>query len=1178
MHKKIEDMAAGICGPVMLPLQIVPKTLEFEVVEGEAYHGEFYLESPGGTEAEGIVCSSDPRMACHSPQFCGEKITQAFTFHSEGLSEGDVQKGNFHIISSLGEYDLPFCVTVSKDYADSSVGKIRTVFEFANLARNSYEEAVKVFGKPEFQLIFKPQETEERMIYQALMRRPCTMAQVEEFLIATKKKKRVRFAIEEACREFSGIREMQKQLITLKRDGWGFLAIEAKSDAEWIQLGKRMVTTGEFVGSHAVAEYMIDPKKLHGGKNFGRITFQTPFQKECVEICVVQKRPDSTRTGCETRRKKLEVMKAFLDMGTHKITAGAWAKATGQLLDELHLLEPDNLWYLLGKAQVFLVSKQKQEAEWTLSSFPKYKVNKESALYAYYMYLCTLQDPEVSYVNKVTGKIRRIYQKDQENNFLFWMLLFLDEEINHSRSRKLELIAQQLGRGKESAVLYLEAYRILQKDPYLLSGAGPFQRKVLYWAAKRQVLSKEIARQACQLEPEIAEYHPIWVKILAACYEVYPEREMLQAICSYCMRWNCYGERYFKWYQRGVEEELRVAGIYEAWVQSAKDMGRLPKNLVMYFQYGNGLPYRAQARLYGAMIENQIYWKGIYQHYRKNMEDFVLQKIRAGRMDRYLAPICREVLKPEMIRGELADCLAKVLFTHRVASSNPNAVYAVVRHDTLKKEQVAALSHGQGYVGLYGSDYQILLEDGRGNRFLPEEGLVVEPLMDMDKFLGKAIEGAKDKIFPLLKYFDGKRIWQTYEKEDLPYLQMLVESEEISEEYRNVLQPQMLAYYYENYTGEALDEFLLSLAFEGVNRPSRKKVMELLVARRHYNRAYELLMAYGCEHIAPSKLVYVVCHRMEDAGAQDAGPDPFLLEMCRAVFHRGKYNERILSYMCRYLKGSLDEMAQLWKAARDFGLDTYGLEERCLEQFLFTGNFLADMEGIFQSYVEKQGKEVLEIAYLTQMSHQFVARDVLVAEYNFQRIFKFLKEGQPLNGACRLGFLKWCSFQRELSQEEEGWAERLLEGCISQGIWFSFYQGLPERFAGKYLYHDKVVLEYRASPDAEVVVSYLPSQGEEYVECEMKQAYEGVFTKEFLVFYGELVPYFIKERTGGEWELTESGHIQNQEFCTSAEGSRYDLLNDMMVSRQVKDEATLWERLRTYGRLDGFVKDTFGII
>ena len=56
MHKKIEDMAAGICGPVMLPLQIVPEALEFEVVEGEAYHGEFYLESPGGTDNALCLC------------------------------------------------------------------------------------------------------------------------------------------------------------------------------------------------------------------------------------------------------------------------------------------------------------------------------------------------------------------------------------------------------------------------------------------------------------------------------------------------------------------------------------------------------------------------------------------------------------------------------------------------------------------------------------------------------------------------------------------------------------------------------------------------------------------------------------------------------------------------------------------------------------------------------------------------------------------------------------------------------------------------------------------------------------------------------------------------------------------------------------------------------------------
>ena len=1178
MHKKIEEMAAGICSYDNSVLQISPEALIFEVAEGQDYKGEFFIEITGETAAEGTVCSSNPRMQFSSASFYGTKITCPFTFRSEGLSEGEVQAGSFHIISSLGEYDLPFTATVSRDYANSSMGKIRTVFEFANLAHNSYEEAVKIFGRPEFIQIFKPQDTQEQMIYQSLMRRPCTKSQVEEFLIAVKKKKRVYFEIEEACREFSNVHEMQKQIITLRRDEWGYLAIEMESDVPWIKAAKSLITSGEFVGSHAVAEYMIDPRGLHSGKNFGRITFRTPFQTECVEICLVQKHADHLRAGREVKRKKIEITRRFLDLGTHKIVAGVWAKETGQLLDELHLLEPDNLWYLLAKAQVFLVNKQRQEAEWALDAFPKHKANKESVLYAYYMYLCTLREPEVSYVNKVTGRIRKIYQKNKEDNFLFWMLLFLDEEMNRSRSRRLELIARQLARGKDSPVLYMEAYRILQKDPYLLAHASAFARKVLNWAAKELVISREIARQACRLEPEIAEYHPIWYEVLVSCYEAYPEKEMLRAICSYCMRWNCYGERYFQWYQLGLEKDLRIAGIYEAWVQSAKEISRLPKSLVMYFQYHSSLPYRSQAKLYLAMIENKHFWKGNYQHYRKNMEDFALQKLRAGRMDRYLAPICREVLAPEMLHGELADCLARALFTHLVTVKSPSAVRLVVRQHTLKREQVVALSQGQGYVDLYGSDYQILLEDRNGVRFLPEEEPVVEALMDMDKFLDRAIAGAKDKIPPLLKYFDRKRIWQTYGKEDLPYLQMLVESEEISEEYREELRPQMLAYYYENYTGEALDDFLLSLSFDGVKSPARRKMMELLVARRHYKRAYELLLSYGCEHIAPAKLVYVICHRMEDLQEEDAGAEPFLMELCREVFLRGKYNERILSYMCRYFQGGLEEMVRLWRAASDFEMDTYDLEERCLVQFLFTGNFSQDMESIFQSYVEKQGKEMVELAYLSQMSHQFVSRDAVAEEYSFRRIWKRLREGQPLNEVCRLGFLKWCAQRKSLTAEEERWADSLLEECISRNVWFSFYRELPEKFAGKYLYHDKVFLEYRTAPGREVAVSYLPAFGKDYVECEMKQMYQGVYVKEFLVFYGESIPYFIKEKADGEWRLTESGHIQNQEFCTSAEGSRYDLLNDMMVSHQVGDEVTLWERLESYGRLEGYLKGQFGIL
>ena len=161
MQKKLEGLAAGVCSNDSFILQFSIKQLEFEVVEGTDYTGEFHMESASDMPINGIVYSSSPRMECPNSKFQGSKITQAFIFHSEGLAEGDVQKGSFHIVSSQGEYDLPFSVSVSSNYPDSSQGKIKSIFDFANLARNSYEEAVKIFGQPEFVHIFKPQEAEE---------------------------------------------------------------------------------------------------------------------------------------------------------------------------------------------------------------------------------------------------------------------------------------------------------------------------------------------------------------------------------------------------------------------------------------------------------------------------------------------------------------------------------------------------------------------------------------------------------------------------------------------------------------------------------------------------------------------------------------------------------------------------------------------------------------------------------------------------------------------------------------------------------------------------------------------------------------------------------------------------------------------------------------------------------
>ena len=58
----------------------------------------------------GIIYSSNPRMECLTPQFEGEEVRIRYQFHSEGLIEGDIQKGEFFIVCNQGEYNLSFVV------------------------------------------------------------------------------------------------------------------------------------------------------------------------------------------------------------------------------------------------------------------------------------------------------------------------------------------------------------------------------------------------------------------------------------------------------------------------------------------------------------------------------------------------------------------------------------------------------------------------------------------------------------------------------------------------------------------------------------------------------------------------------------------------------------------------------------------------------------------------------------------------------------------------------------------------------------------------------------------------------------------------------------------------------------------------------------------------------------
>ena len=82
-------------------------------------------------------------------------------------------------------------------------------------------------------------------------------------------------------------------------------------------------------------------------------------------------------------------------------------------------------------------------------------------------------------------------------------------------------------------------------------------------------------------------------------------------------------------------------------------------------------------------------------------------------------------------------------------------------------------------------------------------------------------------------------------------------------------------------------------------------------------------------------------------------------------------------------------------------------------------------------------------------------------------------------------------------------------------------------------------------------------QAEDYLSEYMQEVYSGVFFKEFVLFFGENIQYYIMEESESGEQLTESGSLQRSDIMNDNPDSKYEIINDMMISMTLQDDDTL---------------------
>jgi len=1191
MHEIVNQILEGNFDYENGSLDFSCAKIELTMQKGMLYEGSFVITALPGRFVNGFVYTSDYRMECLTPEFTGSEVEIAFCFHGENMEEGDVVKGAFWVVSNQGEYYLPFVASIEHTLLNSSIGAIKNLFHFTNLAKSNWQEAVKLFYSPEFPLIFAGNDMQHYDSYRGLSAYPGNEQNMEEFLIQINKKQKVEFIPEETkisldVMPMDGAYSVLERSLGITRNGWGYTRLSVECEGDFLFTEKEVLTDDDFLGNYCRLPIYVDSSICRSGKNFGQIFLYNSYCSLAIAVQVkVGEDNGVKRARLAGKRSVVQLLESYQAFRMKKMNTSTWLKETGKLVEKLIALDEKDVSARLFKAQLLITEERYNEASWLLGHARELldkSDDRQGVLWAYYRYLTTLVNRDEEYVNQVALEVEQIYRKDRSSWRVAWLLLYLSEEYNKSAAVKWKFLEEQFAYGCRSFMIYIEALLLVNANPTLLRKPDAFALQVLYYGAKQEMLSAEVVEQLLYLTGKVREYSPVLYKTLEKLYQRKQDVRILQEICTLLIKGGKAGVKYFHWYESGVKAQLRITNLYEYFMMSL-DMEKpqkLPRMVLMYFSYQNNLDYIHSAYLYDYILQNHDSLGELYESYRGRIENFVVEQIQKGHINRHLANLYKRLLSPEMIDERTAPPLARLLFAHRIQVEDLRLRKVFVYQPGNAVPSEYGLIDGQTWVALYGSEYTIVFEDMYGNRFVKNVEYTLEKLMLAGKYIRMAAHYAQNLPELDLYLYESDKDSEGFTRESLDRAMRIAKSDAVFPDVKREIYLKLLQYFYDTDDMRALDEYLEFIPVPELDSKERALVLKYLVLRGNYDTAYDWLIRYDPYFADINTLVRLVSEMIFKTGMME---EPVLSAAAMYAFRQGKYDGNILRYLSLYFKGMIKDMRDIWKAARAFDVECYQLCERILIQMLYSGAFVGEKMDIFRYYVSQGAKQEVEEAFLAQCAYDYFVREKVTDSYVFQEIRNMHHRNEQVKKVCKLALLKYYAENKgECGEETRDVLEAYLREMMQEKIHLNFFKELKEFDYLTQELADKTIIEYRVHPGGRARIHYVVlhdnGEAQEYLSEYMRDVYGGVCFKEFVLFFGETLQYYIMEESDGEEQLTESGNVQKSDIRNESDNSKYNLINDMVISKTLQDYDTLDGLLEEYYRKEYYNGQLFKLV
>lgn len=1151
MNRKIKEFAEEKFSYELPVLLISPSSLTIET--GEDGVGSFTISYEnrgkyGSKKITGFIACSDYRFTFDTLEFEDNEVTINYQF--DYLSAFHSYEGQIGIVTDCGEITLPYKVLCKKEEFSYENTAIKDLYQFTSFARKNFDNAVNFFYDDSFDKKMLSDNRKAVLIRHGLLKNQDKRRALEEFLCYMGTKEPVKLVVPQTSYNYHVSVPVQDQVI-IKKENWGYVKAEIIVEGEFIRVNRREIGSENFIFDNYELLVDIVPSRAIGNKSEGKIIIRTMLEDVEIDINLVR---SGGQEELKERKKRFEckakIIELYFKYRLGTISAGHTDTAMRTIC---YGLKNDDK--LIDYVDIYLtiIAGDFVNARTKLIALNNDVITPEDRLIRLYLLYLTGE-------NRIMEMKKLSIVKGYESALIF--LLYMEPAYENFASH-LDYIRNLYAQGLNSPFLFLEAWKIFTLNPECFDELNEFNIRTVDWALKHEVFSNAVIKKFVGLIDNLSLNNPLLLKNLKKIYEINQDKEVIKAICRLFMNSDVSGVEEHKWIEKGIKDGVRLAGIYEAYARTMTASEEyIEPSVFSYFINNNSLNGSRKAILYSNLIKNKVMMPTTYFEYREQIESFAKEQIKKGEVSDCLFTIYNDILKDKNVVKEISPYLSKIMFKEKYICKNKKLESVTIYTDGIEESATFKISDCVAFADVPGGLSADLVSDQYGNIYPADEFCSKTRLIDYKDFLRYEENNSLQSLTTIVaEGTEGVDLTAIYEK--------LLSSEEITLAYKYFIKDRLIA---ENLNDE---NFLYNLLENYNFSEGNLKVSELVLSKNLYPLSLYALRNIGIERADYRQVSKVIHSYVEDEDLERKEKNfSLMINSAYKVMLGKNADEDILIFLRDNYKGRMIGLYLIYRELKDKDLLSEAFVRRTLEQMLFSENILIEASQMFE-YLEPFGMGILRKAFLSYIAYKWLLKDIRPDDCFNRKISE--EAYRTKNYLFILSYLKLLSEKNSLSEKEKKFVDVWLEKLVTEGIILPFYPDFADKCKLPAELENLKFISFNADNTAEVSINYRITEDDYTVEW-MKNVYQGIFVKEFLIFVNEVVQYYISVKDDNEIHIVSSGELDTgDESLDETSGiSMFSQINTMYLCREISDEKTLKECMKNYVVQRKIIKDIFG--